>query len=823
MITRGAVAIDEALPIARQIAEALEAAHEQGIVHRDLKPANVKLRPDGTVKVLDFGLAKALEPASVSSSVASLSPTITTPAMTQMGMILGTAAYMAPEQARGKPVDRRADIWAFGVLLFEMITGRKAFDGDDVSLTLAAVMMKDPDWAALPPTTPSSLQRLLMRCLKRDPKARLRDIGEARLQLEELITGAHQEAVESATPQPRAGWTRAVPWVLAVIGLALAGAMLVLWAPWRQPQTPTPVRVEASIGVAANLVTDQGPAAIISPDGKTLAFVAQTTDADARLYVRRLEQLSATPLSGTDGARNPFFSPDGQWIGFFAGGKLKKVAVSGGSVVTLCDAPEGRGGSWAEDGTIVFLPVATARVGPDGGGGLLQVSSAGGRPEPVTTIGEEELTQRWAQVLPGGHAVLYTVTNPAGTRSPQGAYADANIVVQTIPKGTPKIVWRGGYFGRYLRSGHLIYVHDGTLFAAPFDVTRLELTGQPAPVLDGMIYAPNNGVGHISVSDDGTLVYVPGSGVNARPPQLEWINRAGLATPLPNSAGWAMFQVSPDGRYIAAVVPEATRPDVYIYDQNRESLLRLTNDPRQGATTPVWTPDGRRITFGNFQAGRNLYWQRADGIGEAQRLTTSPNAQIPGSWDPTGRFLAFEEQNRQSGGDIMILSMAGDEAAGWKPGTPTPFLATTANEMDPAFSPDGKWIAFMSNKSGRPEVYVRPYPGPAGEWVISSGPSAARFPIWSRQRNELFYTTLQGEIMRVSYTVEGGAFVPGRPQPWSKDRFLTAFTVRRFDLHPDGDRFLVAPAPQQQTATQQDKVVFVFNFFADLRRLAQTN
>jgi serine/threonine-protein kinase len=819
VIGRGPVPIDDALPIAKQIAEALEAAHELGIVHRDLKPANVKVRPDGTVKVLDFGLAKALESPTAASSTVSLSPTITTPAMTQMGVILGTAAYMAPEQARGKPVDKRADIWAFGVLLFEIITGRKTFDGDDVSLTLAAVMMKEPDWTALPATTPSGLRRLLMRCLKREPKARLRDIGEARLLLEEVIAGTHEERVEPVVLPAPAGWTRAIPWALAAIGLALGGATMLLWAPWQRPQTPPPMRLEASIGVQANLMTDQGPAAIISPDGKMLAFVAQTTDADARLYVRRLEQLVATPLSGTDGARNPFFSPNGQWIGFFAGGKLKKVAVSGGSVVTLCDAPDGRGGSWAEDDTIVFLPVATSRAGRDGGGGLLRVSSAGGRPEPFTTIGEDELTQRWPQILPGGKAVLYTVTNAAGTRSSEGAYANANIVVQTVPKGTPTVVWRGGYFGRYLRSGHLTYIRDGTLFAAPFDVKRLEMTGQPAPVLEGMVFGPGNGVGQMSVSDDGTLVYVPGAGIAVRPAQLEWVDRAGMSSPVANSGNWAMFRLAPDGHRVAAVIPDGARPDIYIYDESRGSLLRLTNDPRQTALAPVWTPDGRRITFGTLAGDRNLYWQRADGVGEPQRLTTSPNVQSPVSWDPTGRFLAFEEQNRQTASDIMILPMEGNEA-GWKPGTPMAFLATDANEMDPTFSPDGKWIAFMSNKSGRPEVYVRPYPGPTGEWMISNGPNGARFPTWSRKRNELFYTTFQGELMMVPYTIEGGAFVAGRPQPWSKDRFLTAITVRRFDLHPDGERFLVARAPQQQTATQQDKVVFVFNFFAELARVS---
>ena len=818
-ITAGPVPIDEALPIAKQIAEALEAAHEQGIVHRDLKPANVKVRSDGTVKVLDFGLAKAFEPAGSSASIASLSPTITTPAMTQMGIILGTAAYMAPEQARGRPVDKRADIWAFGVVLYEMLTGRKAFDGDDVSMTLAAVMMKEPEWTALPASTPSSLRRLLMRCLKRDPRARLRDIGEARLHLEELIAGTtHEERVAPVVPHAAAGWTRVAPWAMAVVGLAIAAIAVMRWAPWRQPQTSTPVRLEAGIGATANLMTDSGSAVVLSPNGRTLAFVAQSSGAEPQLYVRRLEQLTARALSGTDGARNPFFSPDGEWIGFFAGGKLKKVAISGGAVVTICDAPDGRGGSWAEDGSIVFLPVATSNAGT--GGGLLRVSDVGGPPEPFTTIGPDELTQRWPQLLPGGKAVLYTVTNAAGTRSPQGAYADANIVVQTVPKGTPKIIWRGGYFGRYLRSGHLTYMHDGTLFAAPFDLTRLEMTGQPAPVLEGMIYSANNGAAHISVSDDGTLVYVPGGDVTVRPAAPEWVTRELKAAPVAKSGNWAMFRIAPDGRRVAAVIPDGARPDIYVYDESRESLSRLTNDSRQGAFQPVWTPDGRRITFGMAGRAGNIYWQRADGVGEPQRLTTSPNTQIPVSWDPTGKLLALEEQNRQTGSDIMILPMDGDESSGWRPGTPTTFLATDANEYDPMFSPDGKWIAFMSTKSGRPEVYVRAYPGPAGEWVMSSGSGGARFPTWSRKRNELFYTTFQGEIMMVPYTIEGGAFVAGRPQPWSKERFSTAFTVRRFDLHPDGERFLVARQPQQQATTPQDKLVFVFNFFTELNRLA---
>jgi serine/threonine-protein kinase len=611
-LARGATPLDEALPTARQIAEALEAAHEQGIVHRDLKPANIKLRPDGMVKVLDFGLAKIAEvnPSSVSGVGQSIglagvsrSPTITTPAMTQLGMVLGTAAYMAPEQARGKPIDKRADIWSFAAVLFEMITGRRAFDGDDVSITLASVMMKEPDWAALPSTTPMPLRRLLVRCLTKDPKARLRDIGEARLQIEELLSGTIAEDTTSGASRRRSIWP-AVSLAGVLLVVAMAAIAFIIWAPWRRPAT-MPVRLEASIGADVNLFTDQGPAAILSSDGTTLAFVAQNAGSgDPQLYVRRLDQLAATPLAGTEGARNPFFSPDGQWIAFFAGGKLKKVAISGGAVVTLCEAPDGRGGSWADDGTIVFLPVATARPGPDGGGGLMRVSSAGGQPEPLTTIGEDELTQRWPQMLPGGKAVLYTVTNVNAARNSAGAYADANIVVQTVPKGTPKIVWRGGYFGRYLLSGHLVYVRDGTLFAAPFDVERLERTGEPVPVLEGMVFASNAGSAQISVSDGGALVYVPGGGLSAGVTNLEWVSRTGQSTPLPTASAtrnviapgsWAMHRISPDGRRVAVIIPTGIVPDLWIYDQERDLTSRLTTGA--GAGAPVWTPDGRRIVF----------------------------------------------------------------------------------------------------------------------------------------------------------------------------------------------------------------------------------
>lgn len=826
-IARGAVALEDALPIARQLADALEAAHEQGIVHRDLKPANIKLRPDGTVKVLDFGLAKIVEASGANQATAvanhsagragvSQSPTITTPAMTQIGLVLGTAAYMAPEQARGKPVDKRADIWAFGAVVFEMLTGRRAFDGDDVSITLAAVMMKEPDWGAWPSTVPGSLRRLVSRCLKKDPKARLRDIGEARLQIDELFAGPFVEEVVAPAPQGRTSWRTAFG-AAALLVVALTAITLVVWAPWREPPTVAPVRLEAGIGADVTLVTDQGPSAILSPDGTTLAFVAQKTGGgETQLYVRRLEQLQATLLAGTEGARNPFFSPDGEWIAFFAAAKLKKIAITGGAVVTLCDAPDGRGGSWVEDGTIVFLPVATSRGGPDGGGGLLRVSSAGGQPEPVTTVGEDDLTQRWPQILPGGKAVLYTVTNPAATRHAIGAYAEANIVVQTIPKGTPKVVWRGGYFGRYLESGHLVFVRDGTLFAAPFDVERLERLGEPAPVLEGMVFGPNTGAAQLSVSNEGSLVYVPGGGVARSGTSFEWVSRTGEPKAVANSENWVMLRLSPDGNRMAVVIATGASPDIWIHDAARELTSRLTTAPDLGFVTPVWTPNGQRIVFSSLKT-RNLFWQRTDGTGVVDRLTNAPTTQTPASWHPNGRLLAYEQMNPGGTlGDIMILPIEGDETSGWKPGTPRPFLNTEFHEQDPMFSPDGRWMALVSSKSGRPQVYVRSYPGPAGEWVISSG--GARFPTWSHKRNELFYTTLQGEIMMVPFKVAGDAFIPGKPERWSTERVQQAGGSRRFDLHPDGDRVLMARVPPPQETARQDRVVFVFNFFDELRR-----
>jgi serine/threonine-protein kinase len=623
-LSRGAIPPEEALPIAKQMAEGLEAAHEKGIVHRDLKPSNVKLTKEGEVKILDFGLAKAIEGETTNEGAESQSPTLSR-RMTEAGVILGTAGYMSPEQARGKSVDKRADIWAFGVVLFEMLSGRRLFSGETVSDTLAAVLRQDIDWKSLPTSTLHSVRRLLVRCLDRDPKQRLRDIGEARIAID-----AREEAKAApARPSP-------FPWALAALGFAIA---LWLWAPWRSPAAaPTPVRLSVELGADASLVQPVfGPAAILSPDGKLLAFIARNAEGAIQLYVRRLDELEASPLAGTEGARNPFFSPDSQWVGFFADGKLKKVAVAGASAVTLCDAPQEwlRGGSWSDDGTIWFGAPA---------GGLSRVSSSGGAPEVVTTpdATSGNPSDRWPQALPGGKAVLFS--SGLGTR-----YADASIVVQPLPNGPRKVLHQGGYYARYIPSGHIVYLHDGTLFGAPFDLGRLELTAQPAPILGGVASNPRTGGAQFAFSQQGTLVFRSG-GNNLS--TLHWVEQDGKVEPLRALPGdYFNIRFSPDGERLAFDTFGGREQDVWVLDWGRDTMSRLTIDP-QIDEFPVWTPDGLRIAFSSARGDKataNLYWQRADGTGEAERLTESEHAQWPMSWHPSGKLLAFGESKPADG------------------------------------------------------------------------------------------------------------------------------------------------------------------------------
>jgi serine/threonine-protein kinase len=632
--------------------------------------------------------------------------------------------------------------------------------------------------------------------------------GAARFQVQDALSNASEGSEASTISGPL--WVRepALPWVVAgalAFGLAL---VLALWAPWRKAPPPAALRLSVELSPDASPASSLvGAATILSPDGATVAFVARKGEGGGRqLRVRRLDQLRATLLSDTDEADSPFFSPDGQWIGFFAGSRLKKISVTGGAAVTLCDAPNGRGGAWADDGTIVFSP-GMARVG------LLRVSSAGGKPEPLTSLAEGEVTQRWPQVLAGGTAVLYT-----GSNSP-GDFSEANLVVQSLPDGQRKVVQRGGYYGRYLASGHLVYIHDGKLFAAPFDLDRLEITGQPVPAVEDVASNGDTGGAQFAVSASGTLAYLPGQSVNSGA-LIHWMDRERRTTPLrPTLVNWSNLLFAPDGRRLAMQIAGPGPSDIWVYEWAEDTLTRLTFDPAFDSK-PVWTPAGRRIGFASARADRstlNLYWQQADGTGDAQRLTVSKNQQRPASWHPSGKFLAFEEQNPTTSWDLMILPMEGDDVSGWKPGMSRAFVNTPSAEREPMFSPDGHWLAYHSNESGRNEVYVRPFPGPGVRWQISTG--GGTYPTWSRTRHDLFYG-VDGQIMVAPFAVTGDSFRAEKARPWSEARYLERAGNRGFDLHPDGARFAVALAAQTPSGPKQERIVFIFNFFDELRRIA---
>ena len=806
-IAQGPIPLDETLPIAKQIAESLEAAHERGIIHRDLKPANIKVRADGTVKVLDFGLAKAMEPAAGSSSSVSMSPTITTPAMTQAGVILGTAAYMSPEQAKGRVVDKRSDVWAFGAVLYEMLTARRAFEGDDVSDTLARILMKEPDWTTLPAGTPAPLRKLLRRCLEKDRKRRLDSAADARLEIEEALTSpAASDGLGIPTTDSRIPTrSRALPWTFsAIFGAALVSALL-LWAPWRAETVPAPRRLLASIGAAATLPSDSGAAAILSPDGTTLAFVAQQAKL-SRLFVRPLEQLQAAPLAGTEGAASPFFSPDGLWIAFFAGGKLKKIAVTGGAVVTLCDAVGNRGGTWSDDETIIFAPGQIPL--------LRRVAAAGGTPTGFGAVPQGPLTsQRWPQALPRRKGLLYT-------EQPSNASADAaNVVVVPLSGGTPKIVVRGSHYGRYVPTGHLVYLQHGTLFAVRFDLDRLETMGEAVPVEEGVLTNQSTGGAQVAFSADGTLVYVPGVAAT-RASSIDWLTRDGKTSVLrPTKADWTSPKFSPDGEKLALDISDGKQSDIWVYEWARDMLTQLTFDPSQ-EQGPVWTPDGQRVLFSSDRGKpgvTNLYLINADGTGDLRRLTDSSQNQVGTSWHPNGRFVSFMEQAGTGQYDLMILPMEGDEVRGWTAGKPTVFLSNPATKVMPAFSPDGRWIAYVSNEAGGNvlESWVRPFPPASGQWRVSYG--GGGHPHWSPTSRELLF--YKGPNVMVSpYNVVGDSFRADNPRLWSPTSIRSVGLPSPYDIHPDGKRLAVHGSRDEGTAAQ-DTVVFVFNFFDYLRKI----
>jgi eukaryotic-like serine/threonine-protein kinase len=811
-IARGPIAIDEALPIARQIADALAAAHEYGVVHRDLKPANIKIRDDGTVKVLDFGLAKPFQDARSAQSGPEhplpglQSPAVVSPVVTAMGMILGTAAYMSPEQAKGRPADKRSDVWAFGCVLYEMLTGKRAFDGEDVSDTFASVLKGQPDWTALPPETPTAIRRVLRRALEKDPKRRLSDIADARLDIEEALDGAEGEP---AARLPSARATRrqlALPWTIAAsLAVALIGAIAV-WRPWRTVSTAGSQYFNVDLGADAPLAGFRAATTqfAISRDGTMLAFVTER-DRTHQLFLRRFGQLKAVPLV-TGPVNEPFFSPDGEWVGFFSldDRKLKKIPVAGGNAVPICDIQIDypRGASWGDDGYIVFNASGAAWTT------LLRVSADGGKAERMSALAEGEVTHRWPQVLPGATAVLFAAFGSVG------GIDSADIRAQRLPSGPSKVVVRGAHYARYLPSGHLVYAQRTTLFAVPFDVNRLEVTGQPVTLVKDLLASRMSGAASFDISETGTLAFVSGELIGTEVSML-WLHQDGATTPMRAAPrDWRDPQISPDGRRIAFYVDDGKRIDVYTYEWARDFTTRLTFGPVD--SNPVWAPDGHDIVFSLSPSAKqlaNLYSLPADGSGEPQRLTESNDRQHPTSWHPSGKYLAFEQQISPERWNLMIVPMERSGSV-WKAGKPAPFLTNIAQRVGGVFSPDGRWLAYASNEYGRSEVFVRAFPGPGTAWQVST--SGGWVPTWSRRRNELLYLSPDSHLMVASYTVEGNTFRADPPQQWCAQPIHERPGPRPFDLHPDGDRVVVGG--DVAITSDVDKIVLVSNFFEEIRR-----
>jgi hypothetical protein len=811
-IVCGALPLDEALPIARQICEALEAAHEQGIIHRDLKPANIKVRSDGTVKVLDFGLAKALDPydrdgANVGrpfrGADAANSPTITTPVMmTGAGMILGTAAYMAPEQARGKAVDKRADIWAFGCVLYEMLTGTRAFAGDHVSEVLASVLAREPDWTLLPSNLSPAVGTYIRRCLHKNTKQRIADAQDIRLALE----GAFDtEIPQTGAPVVVPVWRRVA---LASAAALLAGAGVATTLMWFATR-PVPLRVSRlpiAFSPATTLtVSGSGRDLAITPDGSRVVYVGNN---GTQLFVRALDALE--PLAVFTGAPNsPFVSPDGHWIGFVdaVGVVLKKVAATGGPAVTLAAFAEPlRGATWGPDDTII---VATGNPAT----GLQRVAAAGG---PATVLARPdraagELNYVWPELLPGGRAVLFTIT------ALTGGLDAAQVVVLELQTGKRTVLVRGGTHAHYVPSGHLVYAAAGTLRAVAFDLTRLETHGTPVPVVSDVVTTRAGGVDAV-VAGDGTLAYVSGSAaVLGAPRTLVWVDREGRETPIPAPPRAYVFpRLSPDATRIA-VFAQDREADIWLWDLARTTLTQVTFGPGFDSF-PVWTPDGRRLIFTSDRAGaRNLFWQASDGTGAVEPLSESPNGRAPVDVSPDGRRLIFTETFPKTGDDVMQMTLDGTHRV-------TPVVQSSSGERNGVVSPDGRWLAYEANDLGRFEIYVRPFPDvDSGHWIVST--AGGTRPLWARSGQELFYVSPTGALMRVGVE-RGPAWGVTTPTVAVKEGYLMSpvFTQgRTYDIAPDGQRFLaIKEGGGANQAAAPRSLIVVLNWTEELKRLVPT-
>jgi len=788
-IARGAIPADEAVPIAKQIAEALEAAHEQGIIHRDLKPANIKIKSDGTVKVLDFGLAKAMETTAGMSPSVSQSPTVTTPALTHAGVILGTAAYMSPEQAKGRTVDKRSDVWAFGCVLYEMLTGRRAFPGHDVADVLGAVIHTEPAWEAIPPTVPPVLRRFLRQCLRKALAERVRDMGDVRLALE----GAFDP---EDVPRRRS----IALWVAASLVLTAIASGLIGWS-------LSPAEIRSVSRFAHVLPNDRSftqntrPLIAVSPDGSSIVYVANN-----QVYRRAMGDLEAMPIRGTEGTPSgPFFSPDGQTLGYwdFAAEQLRAVAIAGGTPVVLARASSFYGATWGPDDAIYY--------GQENG---IWGVARGGEPQRLVAVEPDERVHG-PQMLPDGRTILFSLLRIGSMVGSSTAWDTAQVIAQSLDTGERTVLVRGSD-ARYVPTGHLTYAMGTTLFAIPFDVARREITGRPVPIVESVqraVRTPgSSGSANYDFSRDGTLAYVAlqEQSAEARARSLVAVDLTGRVTPLLEEQGnyWRP-RISPDGTRVAVEVLDAeVISQIWVVELERKTAHPLVE--REENPFVAWTPDGRSVVYRSSRGGNiGIYRQAADGSGDAELLLQSAVETVPTDVSRDG-VLAFAEGPQTGERSIRLLRIDQKSVAD--------FLDTPAWEHMAMFSPDGQWIAYASDESGVMEVYVRPYPrAPGVGRRVSVGGGTG--PVWAPTGTTLYYRGAAGDLMAVPTTLTPG-FSAGRPRPLFRfDRvFRMSGNAAAYDIHPDGTRFIMVTEPANPTPPHR-QINVVQNWHEELKRL----